>query len=119
MLTFTSDMKRKAVLAVAGIVLAVSGAGAVVLMSGGDSSEPSAAVGGVAASSTTITSSQVSTTSATSTTAGTAGTAPKSVRDGGLPYSEGALPEDPATDPGPDPVFAGDPDLRRADGYSF
>jgi hypothetical protein len=119
MLTFTSDMKRKAVLAVVGIVLAVSGTGAVVLVSGGDSSERPAAVSGVAASSATITSSQVSTTSATSATSATAGTALKSVQDRGLPYSAGTLPEDPTADPGPDPVFANDPDLRRDDGYSF
>ncbi|GAB2843404.1 hypothetical protein GCM10027200_49540 [Lentzea nigeriaca] len=29
------------------------------------------------------------------------------------------LPEDPSDDPGPDPVFANDPDLHRNDGYSY
>ncbi|WP_030473893.1 leucine-rich repeat protein [Lentzea aerocolonigenes] len=29
------------------------------------------------------------------------------------------LPENPTDDPGPDPVFATDPDLRRNDGYSY
>jgi hypothetical protein len=32
---------------------------------------------------------------------------------------DGAVPGDPTTDPGPDPVFANDPDLRRDDGYSY
>lgn len=36
-----------------------------------------------------------------------------------FPYQDGTLPADPAADPGPDPVFAADPDLRRADGYSY
>ncbi len=111
-------MKRKAVLAVVGIVFAVSGAGAVVLVSGGNSRPPAAAgdlttaESDVAATSTPSTSSPVSTST-------TPSAARKSVRDGGLPYSTGTLAEDPASDPGPDPVFATDPDLSRADGYSF
>jgi hypothetical protein len=105
-------MKRKAVLAVAGIVLAVSGTGAVVLMTRGNPSEPPAAVADsdtATPSAPTTTSSQISTTSSA---------AQKSVR-AGTPYLDGILPEDPATDPGPDPVFASDPDLRRDDAYSY
>jgi len=112
-------MKRKTLFAVVGAVLAVSGVGAIVVTSGEDSSPPPA-VGAegfaapdseVAASSAPITSSQVSATS-TTPSAG-------SVRDAGLPYREGTLTGDPTVDPGPDPVFANDPDLRRDDGYSY
>jgi hypothetical protein len=112
-------MKRKTILAVIGAVLAVSGAGAAVLIPAGNSSVPPAAVrvaddraSATAASSapTTTTSSQVPTTPSTERASG---------RDAGLPYSEGTLPEDPTADPGPDPVFANDPDLRRNDGYAY
>src|SRR5690242_19579716 len=109
-------MKRKAILAVVGIVLAASGAGVAVLLSGGTSPAPPTAVdnlasaAGTGAPSTTITSSPVSTTPSAER---------KSARGAGQPYSDGVLSEDPADDPGPDPVFANDPDLRRADGYSY
>lgn len=109
-------MKRKAIIAVVGTVLAASGAGAVVLISGRNSQPPAAVVDNLAiptASSAPTTSSSVSATSTTRSAER------KSVRDGGLPYSDGALPEDPIADPGPDPVFANDPDLRRDDGYSY
>ncbi|MEV8436108.1 leucine-rich repeat protein [Actinosynnema sp. NPDC051121] len=117
-------MKRKTILALVGTVLAVSGVGTVVVISGGSTPEPPgvsaaddrATPGSDAAApgtpTTTITSSQVSTTP-TTPSAGQG-----SARDAGLPYSEGTLPEDPTADPGPDPVFADDPDLRRDDGYS-
>jgi len=35
------------------------------------------------------------------------------------PYSRGAVPADPAADPGPDPVFAQDDDLRRTETYTY
>ncbi|MEU4446673.1 leucine-rich repeat protein [Actinosynnema sp. NPDC023926] len=109
---------------VVGTVLAVAGAGAIVLTSDGDPSRPPAAAHDLATpgspvatesapTTATTTSSQVSATSATP------GAGRGSVRDAGLRYSEGAVPEDPTTDPGPDPVFANDPDLRRDDGYSY
>ncbi|NKE63811.1 leucine-rich repeat protein [Lentzea sp. PSKA42] len=112
-------MKRKTILAVVGIVLAVTGAGAVVFVSGGNSSEPPAAVGGVATAESDVAGSSPTTTISSSQVSTSPSAERKSVRDGGLPYSDGALPEDPTADPGPDPVFANDPDLRRNEGYSF
>jgi hypothetical protein len=35
----------------------------------------------------------------------------------GNPYAANAVPADPAADPGPDPIFASDPDLRRTENY--
>ncbi|MEU0883883.1 leucine-rich repeat protein [Lentzea sp. NPDC005914] len=106
-------MKRKTLVAVIGIALAVTCAGAIVLVSGGNPSEPPAIVGNIADPASippaTTTSSPPSSTSSA---------ARKAVRDAS-PYLEGTLPEDPTADPGPDPVFAADPDLRRDDGYSY
>ncbi|WP_197289716.1 leucine-rich repeat protein [Saccharothrix sp. NRRL B-16348] len=115
-------MKRKAVLAVVGVVLAVSGVGAVVLTSGGNSSEPPAAAGvvDVTTPGSTVASSGAPTTTTTPSQVSTTPSVGRgSVRGGGLPYSDGSLPEDPTADPGPDPVFANDPELRRDDGYSY
>jgi hypothetical protein len=38
---------------------------------------------------------------------------------GGNPYAAGAVLGDPAADPGPDPVFAADADLRRTETYTY
>ena len=37
----------------------------------------------------------------------------------GNPYAANAVLADPAADPGPDPIFASDPDLRRAETYAY
>ncbi|XVV00690.1 leucine-rich repeat protein [Actinosynnema sp. CA-248983] len=107
-------MKRKAMLVV-GAVLAVAGVGAVVVTRGGDPSPPPAAVVDAAPGS------EVSATSAPTTTSTTSSPVPTTTPSAPpvLPYSEGALPEDPTVDPGPDPVFAADPDLRRDDRYPY
>ncbi|WP_086663601.1 leucine-rich repeat protein [Lentzea kentuckyensis] len=111
-------MKRKTLFAVVGAVLAVSCAGAVVLISGGNSSKP-AAVGNLATAESEVASGPPATTITSSPVSTTPRAEQRSVRDGSLPYLDGTLPEDPTADPGPDPVFAADPDLRRDDGYSY
>lgn len=101
-------MKRKTLLAVAGIVLAVAGGGTVVIFSGGNDPVPPVAVSTPAASDVTSSSAPATTPSQMATT---------TQRSARAPYLDGTL--DPSTDPGPDPVFAADADLRRTDGYSY
>ncbi|MEJ2854081.1 MULTISPECIES: leucine-rich repeat protein [unclassified Saccharothrix] len=85
------------------IVLAVAGAGAVVLTAGGNSPQPPAA----AVDTTRDSPVAAPTTTTTTTTTVTTTTTSSQPR------------EDRTADPGPDPVFANDPDLSRADGYSY
>lgn len=107
-------MKRKAILVVVGIVLAASGIGAVILTSGEDSAQPPTSTADTTPTTTAVTTSSAPTTTSSPTSTSTTPSAPPV-----LPYSDGVLPEDPTADPGPDPVFANDPDLSRNDRYTY
>ncbi|NUT91760.1 MAG: leucine-rich repeat protein [Saccharothrix sp.] len=110
-------MKRRVVPLLVGAVLGVAGAGAVVLTPDGDARQPPAAVD--APGSADVTTASAPTTTISSSPSSAPPTTASAPREPGLAYSEGLPAEDPTVDPGPDPVFADDPDLRRDDGYDY
>jgi hypothetical protein len=116
----------RATLAVGGLVLVAVGVGAVafgargasrgtdpVSLSGPSSSLPSPSGG--AAAPLTKASGSPSPTARASVSAPARGSAGPT----GNPYTANAVPDDPTADPGPDPIFARDQDLRRTGTYTY